>query len=323
MKDAAQMEALFERAASIAAPPALKKRILRDHEQIRTLASQPGEREEDIFDSVAAHFTMARLRSILRREKEAFAATDAYVSQFPGIRGSYYSALVLVNSPAFTCVLSVLDPTAHRRHKAEPAPESRTVKFDGGPSCLKVLKGRIPLRIWSITPFDDSTDFARGGVTARPGRSLSLRAGQQLRLNAFEEVEYLPFETPVVAIHTRLTSETVPLAAICEARSGTLMRTQAVGQEPSRLQMLATLLRMLGDPAAFDAIEELLADRRHFVRWHAMRELIRLDPERTYPLLKRMSCDDRQPSVRRAAAETLDRYFSQSGSFGARAAARA
>jgi hypothetical protein len=303
------MESRFEAAATAETRLALKKRVERDQERIQTMLSGLGGEVQEVFDGISAHFTMRRIRTLLRHEKEAFAATDAYVSQFPGVRGSFYSAIVLVNSRGLSCVLSALSPAALQTRKEEPAPETRTIKFDGAPSSVRVLKGSIPVRIWSITPFDDATDFARGGVSARPGRSLVIDAGREIRLGAFEEVEYLAPEASVVAIQTRLTSGNVPLAAICETGSGSLIRTQAVGQEPSRLQMLATLLRMTGGPAAFDAIEELLDDRRHFVRWHAMRELIRLDSGRAEPLLERMSCGDRQPSVRRAAADTLKRFF--------------
>lgn len=73
--------------------------------------------------------------------------------------------------------------------------------------------------------------------------------------------------------------------------------------------MLATAVRMFGRDDAFEEVVALLDHPAHFVRWHGMRECIGLDPQRAYPHLVRLSQEDAQPSVRRAAMRTLDQFY--------------
>ena len=80
--------------------------------------------------------------------------------------------------------------------------------------------------------------------------------------------------------------------------------------------MPLTLLRHLGrtDAAPLFAAETKATD--FAARWHAMRELVALDPAAARSHLKAMAASDPHPEVRRAAAATDALIFPPSGETG-------
>ncbi|QCB53649.1 hypothetical protein E5675_03805 [Sphingopyxis sp. PAMC25046] len=90
-----------------------------------------------------------------------------------------------------------------------------------------------------------------------------------------------------------------------DVATGRLIHISASRRDSSFRAMALTLLRHLGrtDAAPLFAAETKAAD--FAARWHAMRELVALDPAAAHPPLAAMAASDPHPEVRRAAAATL------------------
>lgn len=264
---------------------------------------------EELFRLLTDYFTQDKLREVLELERAAFSDALTYAGKFLGVSEDFYSAISIARTRYFIAILIAMDPHQLRRQKERKRTAPRTIAFGGCRSLLKVFRGELRARVWEIEPYDDSTDLAAGTLRAEPREDVLMRPGQELRLSPFEEFEYLEHSTGALFINAQVTQGEAPVAVHCDVESGAIRSTSSVGQEASRLQMLSTFLRIMNRKDAYEAIEGLLEDSRHFVRWHAMRELIGLDAERSLPHLIEMSRSDRQLAVRRAAAKTLDQFF--------------
>ena len=78
--------------------------------------------------------------------------------------------------------------------------------------------------------------------------------------------------------------------------------------------MALTLLRHLGRTDAAPLFAEATQADDFALRWHAMRELVALDPAAALPRLTAMAAADPHPEVRRAAQATLALFKSPSPS---------
>jgi hypothetical protein len=287
------------------------KRLARHHREESGLAALEadggalGRDSETVFDLVEATLDLPRIQQILAAERAAFSGTETYSSKFQGYSTGAQAALALARARNFISLLIVIDPHMLRLAKRRRDGDARSVSFSGTPNSLRILKGILNARIWTLRPIGDSDDLAAIDRAATPGEPFQIRAGETCRLSSYETLEYLPGDTSVLLLISQMSDGDAPMSMVCDADTGRIRSTQAIGQAPSRLQMLASLLRISGRLDAWDAIRDLLDHELHFVRWHAMRELVAMDPARALPDLLRLMESDAQPSVRRAARATL------------------
>ncbi|WP_439569372.1 HEAT repeat domain-containing protein [Sphingopyxis sp.] len=92
--------------------------------------------------------------------------------------------------------------------------------------------------------------------------------------------------------------------------SGRLIHVSAARRDSSFRAMALTLLRHLGRPDAAPLFIAETQSEGFAARWHAMRELVALDPAAARAPLAAMAAHDPHPEVRRAAAATLALYSS-------------
>ena len=105
----------------------------------------------------------------------------------------------------------------------------------------------------------------------------------------------------------------LPIRA-CDTESGRLVHVSASRRDSSFRAMALTLLRTMrrADAAPLFADETRTED--FAARWHAMRELVALDPAAARAPLARMAGEDPHPEVRHAATATLALYQTPSPS---------
>ncbi|KQN25436.1 hypothetical protein ASE86_04135 [Sphingomonas sp. Leaf33] len=281
----------------------------RDHSGLGALekaAAGFGDDATRVFDLVEQTLDFEAVATILDVERGAFAASSTYSSKFQGYSTGAQSAMALARARNFISLVVAIDPHMLRLAKRRIDGDTRSVSFAGTPNSVRVLKGTLTARVWTLSPITDSDDLAAIDRAATPGQPIELQAGDVCRMTSFQTLEYLPSPGPVLMLISQMSDGEAPMSVVCDADTGRIRSTQAIGQAPSRLQMLSTLLRMSGRTDAWDAIRDLLSHELHFVRWHAMRELVALDPGRALPDLLRLMETDPQPSVRRCARRTLD-----------------
>ncbi len=257
------------------------------------------------FDAVEAFFSLERVQAVLAAEQRAFAGTQTFSSKFQGFATASQTAMAIARARNFITLLVAIDPHMLALGKRRTPNDRRSVSFSGTPFSMKVLRGTAPVRRWCVPPCDDATDLAARGRMARIDGDATLNAGDGIRLSSFETVEYLAGGTPALVLITQMSEGESPVAMACDADSGEVRAVQAVGQAPSRLQMLSSVMRMFDRHDGWDALRDLLDHPLHFVRWHAMREMIGLDAGRALPDLVRLMETDPQPAVRRGARSAL------------------
>ncbi|GGI77157.1 hypothetical protein GCM10007973_12570 [Polymorphobacter multimanifer] len=257
------------------------------------------------FEAVEDFFTLSRVREVLAAERAAFADTRTFASKFQGFSTSSQTAMAVARARNFITLLVAIDPHMLKIGKQRRPGDKRSVSFSGTPFSMKLLRGTLPVRRWVLTPCDDTTDLGAVGRMASPAMPEVMVAGETIRLGSFETVEYLAGGTAALLLITQMSNGEAPVALTCDADSGEVRSTQAVGQAPSRLQMLASVARMFDRDDAWDAVRGLLDHPLHFVRWHALRELIGMDAGRALPDILRLMESDPQPAVRRGAGTAL------------------
>jgi len=280
----------------------------REHSGLAALEAEAGALGRDteaVFDLVEERLDLATVRTILDAERAAFQGTQTYSSKFNGYSTGTQTAMALARARNFISLVIAIDPHLLRLAKRRRDGDSRSVSFAGTANSLRVLKGTMRARIWTLQPITDADDIAAIDRAATPGEPFELRAGETRRLTSYETLEYLPSDTSILMLITQMSEGESPMSFVCDADTGRIRSTQAIGQAPSRLQMLSSLLRISGRMDAWDPIRDLLEHELHFVRWHAMRELLALDAPRALPDLMRLMESDPQPSVRRAARAAL------------------
>lgn len=250
------------------------------------------------------------INAVVARERENFASTPLHISAFPSLGDSFYKGFVLFSHPRLVALLATLDPREVAERKRRVAGDRRTMTFTGKPSFVKLVSGAaLRLRRWAIEPFDDARDLSNNPPASRRVSDETLRAGETLHLGPFEEVEFLEAEGLVVTLLANSIGSVTPVALEIDVDTSEIVATTATSQAPTRLQMLTTVVRLFDRQDGFDEIRRLLRYDKHFVRWHAMREMLALDAERALPDLMHLRDADPQPSVRRAAGATINRFF--------------
>lgn len=266
--------------------------------------------DAELFAEISDFFSLERVRMMMRRERENFEAGPVYVSNFTPLEGKFYSGFAVYQSQAVVTMLLAVDPWRLAERKRRGPDEKRTITFSGTWAHLKVISGEaVEIARWCTEPVDDSRDLKNRPPRADRTGLCKLRAGEEMSFGPEAEYEFVSVDSSMVLLLSHRLSGPTPLSTEFDAHTGELVGTAAVSQEPTRLQMLSTILRLFGREDAVDDMRILLEDDRHFVRWHGMRELLALEGERMLPDLLRMADEDPQPSVRRAAIYTLQTFF--------------
>ncbi len=136
-----------------------------------------------------------------------------------------------------------------------------------------------------------------GSKTLRQGEIFDMHAGRHV-------VDVLSdSETLVLMLSSRAADDIV-----WDYDRRTLAPLQAVSNSlaSSRLEFAINYSGVVGNCASLDAVTPFVEHELHYIRWSAVRSVMRLDPQRGVALLKN-AANDRHPHVRNAAQRTLQR----------------
>jgi len=204
--------------------------------------------------------------------------------------------LTLLVRPAGSCI-------------APPA----TAVFVPGRAAIRVLaSGGAALRLHQVAVGEAEE---KGGFTASaaaPCRSEPprvLRTGETLHLDTARQSWSLAGARGDVLLLELAVQPPSPLPIRAyEVASGGLIHVSASRRDSSFRAMALTLLRHLGRTGAAPLFVAETRSEDFAARWHAMRELIALDPAAARPHLAAMATSDPHPEVRAAATATLALY---------------
>jgi hypothetical protein len=264
-----------------------------------------------IFDMCEDFFTFERVKLIIAKERECAEANPLYASSFQPVEGSFFSGLVLVATDQFTAILMSMDGYEIELAKQRRPGQKRSLTFAGLPASLHFYQAhRVELATWRIPPFVDEDDLARSDIRPERVGSATYGTGDRAVFGNFETFEYnSKAGSSALCLQVQMHQGGAPMSLQFDIDTLKLIGASSPSQEPTRLQMLATAMRMFGRTDAMEEMESLLSHPSHYVRWHAMRECIGMDAAWAHPRLVHMSEQDPQPAVRRAASATLKQFF--------------
>ena len=266
---------------------------------------------EQIFRICDQFFTYDKVQKIIAQEAECAAISPFYGSSFQPLDGGFFSGIVAASTDTFTAILMTVHGYEVEVAKRRMAGDRRTLSFGGVDTYVRVYKSnQLKIRKWRIPEFTDSDD-----LTVKPMPLVDLGVvcftdDDRMHLDASESFEYCcEAGASGLVLQIQMHQNGRPMGLEFDYDTGKLVGASSTSQEPTRLQMLATAMRIFDRQDAFADVLQLTKHPLHFVRWHAMRECLGLDAQRALTRLQVMSEHDPQPSVRRAANQTLERFF--------------
>ena len=227
------------------------------------------------------------------------------------VRGDLHSGLLLFQSDEIVISLGVirLEPLAAK--KAMPL-ERSSIVFNGERTLLRLLRsGSALFSFWEAPPAGTDFSAASAGTCRLVGRR-RVRDGEMLDVDGRRQSFVIEnAQADIVLLQATVHRSDAPVSVEYDSRDGTFVGASSAVESDSRLEMMATLLRLLDAREAISLLSEALAGSSFHTRWHIMRELLAWDAEAALPILHTMSATDPHPEVREAACRTLGLFFAE------------
>jgi hypothetical protein len=184
-----------------------------------------------------------------------------------------------------------------------------SVGFTGYVSVLKFIRaGGATLSFWEAPPIGADFSAAGAGQCRRTGGRV-LEDGELLVCDGrYQSYVIEHASANLLILQATIKADQAPVSVEYDAVSHGYVGCSATSDVASRIQMISTLLRKLGDPRAYETIVPMLDHPDFFVRWHVMRELLGVDAAAALPHLEHMASSDPHPDNRSAAAKVLARF---------------
>ena len=159
----------------------------------------------------------------------------------------------------------------------------------------------------AVTPAEEAGAFtARAAAPCHSALPRPLHTGETLHLDtARQSVSLIPGQRDTLLLELTVQPPSPLPIRSYDPATGHLLHVSASRRDSSFRAMALTLLRHLGRPDAAPLFEAETRSPDFAARWHAMRELIALNPAAALPHLAAMVATDPHPEVRRAAKAAL------------------
>ena len=260
----------------------------------------------NVLERATQAFDTPFLIDCVREELNGYSASALYSPTARVLAAGPFTGLILHEDERMRLTLMSLSPVGHKlkRHRVSVS-GGQGVTIPGSDSVVRFLKadGAV-LRIWEVEPF--MGDQALGQRVLPDCRRQTVKSGDVVRLvGARHGMSVEHTRGPIVFIMATCLMSRSSVNAHYDESSGSLHSFTAADMASSRVQLLATMLREVGQ-AGFESLVSQLNHGDHFVRWHVMREMIAMDAERATPFLLNIAREDPHPQVRDAAGKVSD-----------------
>jgi hypothetical protein len=182
----------------------------------------------------------------------------------------------------------------------------RSVGFTGALTLFRVVRAAgTVLDLWQADPAGKDFAAARAG-RCRPAGQLALQDGMIFTIDGRREAWTIARQQgDMLLVQATARLNDAPLAIEYDAGTGAFLSASATDGAIARLQLMATLLRLMRRADAAPAIAALAEEGPFFLRWHMARELVAIDRATAGPVLRRMAAGDPHAEIRAAANRTL------------------
>lgn len=255
------------------------------------------DREDDIAAMIAQFIAASRADPFFRPPLHAMS-------------GEIHTGLLLYHHPDLSIALGVSSVDMLAAKKAGPR-GATSIGFSGVTTLFRYLKaGGATFSFWEAPPITDGFVASQAGKCRFAGRR-RIEDGEEILIDGRSQsfvIEHA--ESDMLYFQAMIRPEAAPLAVEYDSRTLAFVGASSTDEASSRVQMMVSLLRVIGREDALPLIIEALDSPHFYTRWHIMRELLAMDSEAALPLLRRMVANDPHPEVRAAARQTLGLFFS-------------
>ncbi len=281
--------------------------------EIAFIKSSIGAMVDPTFDDMLPYFSRLlasdAIAAFFSTEVDCSMGSAIHQAQGQSIDNEAMTGLQFIDTDHFAVATVVADPTsvAFKKHRNKSKPSS--IMMTPKDLLVRFIKGGGA--VVTVYTCDEITDEnpATPDTGCRVLRTFRVQDGDQLVLRAgrdsftFESAETVVCFAQAYAKHSNAS-----VMPEFDSSSHRLIGLSATNDKASRIQMMATILRLFGHGEAFDACLPFVDHADYFVRWYVMRELLAINAERAWPLVEEMARHDPNPDVRRTAQRTLDQF---------------
>lgn len=283
--------------------------------EIALLKSSIAALEQPTFEQMLPHFqrflASDAIAGFFRNEVQSSLESDIHQAQGQSIDNEAMTGLQFIDTDSFAVATVVADPTSVAFKKFNNRLKPSSIMMTPKDLLVRFIRaGGAVVTVFSCDAITDEAP-ATAAMHCNNSRTFHVQDGDELILRAgrdsftFESSESVVCFAQAYAKHS-------PASVMPEFDSKTLglIGLSATNDKSSRIQMMATILRLFGHAEAFESCLPFLRHDDYFVRWYVMRELLAIDAERAWPLVEKMAVDDSHPDVRSTARRTLDLFHS-------------
>jgi len=305
---------LSERRALVADSVEKTEDFYRHHPPFKALATALAALDEpqDILAAVNRLITVESLKPLIRHELVFYQSVPSYNSPALALDHGAITGWTLFSHAKVLVTLIVIDAVAFNEAIAVSGTPP-TIRFAAGDTSLAMLSGKaLHLDAYKAAAITDDT-LVHAGLKCVSDGQRSLRPGEKLTSRGGSEaLVYRHAEGSAVLLQAYCRKKTGSVMADYGSKTLALKKIVAADQRINRLQVVTSLARLFAHPDAADTLKALTDHPEHYVRWQAVRELTVLSPVDALPALTRMAAQDRNPGVRKNAAQTIG-YLSERG----------
>lgn len=191
------------------------------------------------------------------------------------------------------------------------SPATAPIVFIPGRAAIRILAAGGGAQLYAhhvaVSEAEEAGVFtARAAAPCRTTPPRPLKTGETLFLDtARDSFTLVPGAADVLLLELIVQPPSRLPIRTYDPATGRLLHVSASSRDSSFRTMALTLLRHLGRPDAAPLFAAETQSEDFAARWHAMRELIALDPAAARAPLEAMAADDPHPEVRAAAKATL------------------
>lgn len=221
------------------------------------------------------------------------------------LRSDAFAGLQIFYHPKVRLTLSSCDIHLLGAKKAS-ADGSGSIGLTGHLTLFKFIKaGDARLSLWSGLKADGANAFGKDSCIV-PSGALHLRDGDTLLLDGRKDSFVIESARgSLVVLQATILVDRAPLMVFFSAAEKSFVTRSAADVVSSRVQMLSTMLRIMGRSDAIESMKPFFVHEDFFVRWHVMREALAMNAGEVKDELSTMARQDPHSDVRELAARTL------------------
>jgi len=254
-------------------------------------------------------FTRELIASAIRPDLDRFADSPMFCPPTRTHESEKLSSFVLYEDERVAVSIFVVKRSEAGESAGDDASQwsRKGVPFDPFDRAVKILHGKdAALHIWRASAIGSDEAITREMSCSGP-ETITRSSGDVLFLRGGTETyTFGDRPTPLVLISASARTCRSPVVPQYNMASRRIAGVSAVDPAVSRMQLLSSVLRQLDPDRSIDALQPLLRHGAHFVRWHAMREMLCADAARAKPFLEKMAEGDTHPQVLAAARSALE-----------------